>query len=151
MYGFRFYATDGGLMSYGIDTIDLFRRSASYVDRILKGEKPAGADLEERGRDVLAPPHNALVYTSALGGQRSGYRTHMRACSLSRAQQMISSAPIRVLKLAILSIAIAAVQSNGKPDATACGRSSRCRIPPRCTHKAHIRARRATRRRVAGS
>jgi putative tryptophan/tyrosine transport system substrate-binding protein len=33
MYAFRFYATDGGLMSYGIDTVDLFRRSASYVDR----------------------------------------------------------------------------------------------------------------------
>ena len=41
MYAFRFYATDGGLISYGIDTVDLFRRSAYYVDRILKGEKPA--------------------------------------------------------------------------------------------------------------
>jgi putative tryptophan/tyrosine transport system substrate-binding protein len=40
IYAFRFYATDGGLMSYGIDTVDLFRRGASYVDRILKGENP---------------------------------------------------------------------------------------------------------------
>ena len=46
MYAFRFYATDGGLMSYGIDTIDLFRRSASYVDRILKGEKPADLPVQ---------------------------------------------------------------------------------------------------------
>ena len=41
IYGFRFYATDGGLMSYGVDTVDLFRRGAFYVDRILKGENPA--------------------------------------------------------------------------------------------------------------
>jgi putative tryptophan/tyrosine transport system substrate-binding protein len=46
MYGFRFYAADGGLMSYGIDTVDLFRRSASYVDRILKGEKPADLPVQ---------------------------------------------------------------------------------------------------------
>ena len=46
MYAFRFYATDGGLMSYGIDTIDLFRRSASYVNRILKGEKPADLPVQ---------------------------------------------------------------------------------------------------------
>jgi putative tryptophan/tyrosine transport system substrate-binding protein len=46
IYAFRFYATDGGLMSYGIDTVDLFRRSASYVDRILKGEKPANLPVQ---------------------------------------------------------------------------------------------------------
>jgi putative tryptophan/tyrosine transport system substrate-binding protein len=46
MYAFRFYATDGGMMSYGIDTVDLFRRSAIYVDRILKGEKPADLPVQ---------------------------------------------------------------------------------------------------------
>ncbi len=46
MYAFRFYTTGGGLMSYGIDTVDLFRRSASYVDRILKGEKPADLPVQ---------------------------------------------------------------------------------------------------------
>jgi putative ABC transport system substrate-binding protein len=46
VYAFRFYATDGGLMSYGIDTVDLFRRSASYVDRIFKGEKPADLPVQ---------------------------------------------------------------------------------------------------------
>ncbi len=46
IYGFRFYAADGGLMSYGMDTVELFRRGASYVDRILKGEKPADLPVQ---------------------------------------------------------------------------------------------------------
>ena len=46
VYPFRFYATGGGLMSYGFDTLDLFRRSASYVDRILRGEKPANLPVQ---------------------------------------------------------------------------------------------------------
>jgi putative ABC transport system substrate-binding protein len=41
VYGFRQFVTEGALLSYGPDTLDIFRRSASYVDRILKGEKPA--------------------------------------------------------------------------------------------------------------
>ena len=39
IYPFRYIAEEGGLISYGPDVLDLFRRSASYVDRILKGEK----------------------------------------------------------------------------------------------------------------
>jgi putative ABC transport system substrate-binding protein len=35
------FARDGGLLSYGTDQVDLFRRAASYVDRILRGAKPA--------------------------------------------------------------------------------------------------------------
>ena len=41
VYYDRFFAKAGGLISYGPDTLDQFRRGASYVDRILKGEKPA--------------------------------------------------------------------------------------------------------------
>jgi putative ABC transport system substrate-binding protein len=41
VYPFRFFVTDGGLVSYGPDFVDQYRRSAGYVARILKGEKPA--------------------------------------------------------------------------------------------------------------
>jgi putative tryptophan/tyrosine transport system substrate-binding protein len=46
IYPFRYYAADGGLISYGPDTHDPIRRAAEYVDRILKGEKPADLPVQ---------------------------------------------------------------------------------------------------------
>jgi putative ABC transport system substrate-binding protein len=46
VYSSRSYVTSGGLISYGIDQPDLFWRAASYVDRILKGEKPADLPVQ---------------------------------------------------------------------------------------------------------
>jgi putative ABC transport system substrate-binding protein len=46
IYWNRAFATDGGLMSYGIDNPDLLRRSASYIDRIFKGAKPGDLPVQ---------------------------------------------------------------------------------------------------------
>jgi putative ABC transport system substrate-binding protein len=54
VYPFRLFAEVGGLLSYGVDRTDNFRRAAGYVDRILKGERPA--DLP-----VQAPTNYELV------------------------------------------------------------------------------------------
>ena len=46
IFPFRYFATNGGLASYGFDTIDPHRQAASYVDRILKGEKPGNLPVQ---------------------------------------------------------------------------------------------------------
>jgi len=47
VYPFPYFATSGGLISYGPDQVDQFRRAASYVDRILNGEKPADLPVQQ--------------------------------------------------------------------------------------------------------
>ena len=53
VYPFRFFVSDGGLISYGPDAVDQYRRAAGYVDRILKGEKPAGLPVEQSTKVAL--------------------------------------------------------------------------------------------------
>ena len=53
IYATRGQAIDGGLLSYGPDIVDLYRRAAAYVDRILRGEKPADLPVQSPNKYVL--------------------------------------------------------------------------------------------------
>jgi putative ABC transport system substrate-binding protein len=50
MYGLRDFVDDGGLMSYGPNRPDQYRRTAGYIDKILKGAKPADLPVEQPTR-----------------------------------------------------------------------------------------------------
>jgi putative tryptophan/tyrosine transport system substrate-binding protein len=54
IYAYRYFAIDGGLLSYGPDTIEPYVRAASYVDRILRGEKPANLPAQAPTKYHLA-------------------------------------------------------------------------------------------------
>jgi putative ABC transport system substrate-binding protein len=64
VYTFRFFAAEGGLMSYGIDVASVYRQSAEYIDRILRGTRPA--DLPVQGPTKLDLVIN-LKTATALG------------------------------------------------------------------------------------
>jgi putative ABC transport system substrate-binding protein len=53
VYPYRQFAEVGGLLSYGFDRVNNFRRAAGYVDRILKGEKPADLPVQRPTRYEL--------------------------------------------------------------------------------------------------
>jgi putative ABC transport system substrate-binding protein len=46
IYSYRSFAVEGGLISYGPDMVDQYRRAAAYVDRIFKGEKPTDLPVQ---------------------------------------------------------------------------------------------------------
>ena len=64
MYGYREYVDEGGLLSYGPDRIDLYKRTARYVDKILKGAKPGELPVEQPTRFELVVNRRAA---KALG------------------------------------------------------------------------------------
>jgi putative ABC transport system substrate-binding protein len=53
VYPFRFFASDGGLISYSVDIPEQFRLAAGYVDRILKGEKPTDLPVQQPAKFEL--------------------------------------------------------------------------------------------------
>jgi putative ABC transport system substrate-binding protein len=79
VYPFRYMVSDGGLISYGPDITDQYRRAADYVDRILKGEKPAELPVQEPVKYELALN---LKTAKALG-------LDLPATVLARAEEVI--------------------------------------------------------------
>ena len=82
IYPYRYYAVDGGLISYGPNTHDPVRRAAGYVDRILKGEKPADMPVQaptkyelidqSQDRKGARPDHSAVAARHSRRGDRVG-------------------------------------------------------------------------------
>src|SRR6266511_3336173 len=79
LYSDHAFATEGGLIAYGPDRVDQFRRAADYVDRILKGEKPADLPVQAPTKYDLAIN---LKTAKALG-------IEMPASVLARADEVI--------------------------------------------------------------
>src|SRR5439155_1373375 len=78
LYPFRHLATQGGLMSYAFDSSDLFRRGASYIDRILKGEKPSDLPVQATpkyaARAIREAHEIGSKPTRFLSNVQSGFR-----------------------------------------------------------------------------
>jgi hypothetical protein len=53
VYPYRYYVTNGGLISYGADLVDHYRHPARYVDHVLKGEKPADLPVQKSAKFEL--------------------------------------------------------------------------------------------------
>ena len=96
IYPFRYFATNGGLASYGFDPVEPHRRVASYVDRILKGEKPGNLPVQ-------APTKYELVVD----------RQDCERCSASRFRARCNCAPGEACSTEAATVAFMAQSRHG--------------------------------------
>jgi putative ABC transport system substrate-binding protein len=79
VYSASDFARDGGLLSYGPDVVDPFRRAATYVDRILCGEKPGDLPVQlpvkyEMAVNLKTAKALGLAVSPPAGGRAAGFR-----------------------------------------------------------------------------
>jgi putative tryptophan/tyrosine transport system substrate-binding protein len=80
IFGFRFSASEGGLMPYGPDFVEMHRRSASYVDRLLKEESPANLAIQQPTKYEFVI--NMKRATARPNGSESGFPRRAGGASL---------------------------------------------------------------------
>ena len=97
VYPFRFFAVSGGLMSYGTDTAEIFRRAAGYVDRILKGTSPGELPIQAPTKYELvinlktAKALGLEVPPTLLARAASGHATAAPPSSVMNSRRLIAA------------------------------------------------------------
>jgi putative tryptophan/tyrosine transport system substrate-binding protein len=106
IYAFRFFVVSGGLVSYGVDTADLYRRAGAYVARILKDDKPADLPVQQPTKLELVinakNPSSPRTGISLNRNRRRRRRPHQRAASsrcAARAGRAASRARVRATNM----------------------------------------------------
>jgi putative ABC transport system substrate-binding protein len=94
VYPGRWFVADGGLLCYGPDYVDQFRRAAGYVDRILKGEKPADMPVQAPTRyELVVNLKTAKALGLDMPANLLARATEVIECDGARLWQRLASKP----------------------------------------------------------
>jgi putative tryptophan/tyrosine transport system substrate-binding protein len=129
VYQYRYFTASGGLMSYGPDVIDQYAQAASYVDRILKGEKPSDLPVQAPTKyELVIQPEDGEGARSRRAFASSAARRRgdrMSNCHLVAARSLIDMATSRLaLRAPALRAATALTRPSRSAQRLPCGRQN---------------------------